>query len=275
MRYNGQKEAFMEELKKEKFLKIYRIINGILAIFILVFSTYTLRYSGEYELYINKSNKDRIYTYIGEENFKTDSEVKKIVYEEVWDNNHYEVYYEDGEKEVLYLEGIPWKNNLIKEEGIYIPIRNLGITFILVIIFILNTIKIRKDFKKDRKNTNISIMIKIIFTFMIICNIVFTLTTPFLMIPVMILLVFGGTGLVGLISYYIEKEKTIQKSSSDFLKFLFVNYIVLLAVYSIYIISWGAIMEFNVIISIVLVAGESILGYAIGRFMDMPNIKKE
>ena len=34
-------------------------------------------------------------------------------------------------------------------------------------------------------------------------------------------------------------------------------------------------MEFNVIISIVLVAGESILGYAIGRFMDMPNIKKE
>ena len=153
----------MEELKKEKFLKIYRIINGILAIFILVFSTYTLRYSGEYELYINKSNKDRIYTYIGEENFKTDSEVKKIVYEEVWDNNHYEVYYEDGEKEVLYLEGIPWKNNLIKEEGIYIPIRNLGITFILVIIFILNTIKIRKDFKKDRKNTNISIMIKIIF----------------------------------------------------------------------------------------------------------------
>lgn len=275
MRYNGQKEAFMEELKKEKFLKIYRIINGILAIFILVFSTYTLRYSGEYELYINKSNKDRIYTYIGEENFKTDSEVKKIVYEEVWDNNHYEVYYEDGEKEVLYLEGIPWKNNLIKEEGIYIPIRNLGITFILVIIFILNTIKIRKDFKKDRKNTNISIMIKIIFTFMIICNIVFTLTTPFLMIPVMILLVFGGTGLVGLISYYIEKEKTIQKSSSDFLKFLFVNYIILLAVYSIYIISWGAIMEFNVIISIVLVAGESILGYAIGRFMDMPNIKKE
>lgn len=265
----------MEKLKKEKFLKIYRIINGILAIFILVFSTYTLRYSGEYELYINKSNKDRIYTYIGEENFKTDSEVKKIVYEEVWDNNHYEVYYEDGEKEVLYLEGIPWKNNLIKEEGIYIPIRNLGITFILVIIFILNTIKIRKDFKKDRKNTNISIMIKIIFTFMIICNIVFTLTTPFLMIPVMILLVFGGTGLVGLISYYIEKEKTIQKSSSDFLKFLFVNYIVLLAVYSIYIISWEAIMEFNVIISIVLVAGESILGYAIGRFMDIPNIKKE
>ena len=265
----------MEENKKEKSLRsIYGILNSILAIFILVFSTYTLRYSGEYELYINKSNKDRIYTYIGEENFKTDSEVKKIIYEEVWDNNHYEVYYEDGEKEVLYLEGIPWQDNLIKEEGIYIPIRNLGITFVLIIIFILNTIKIRKDFKKDRKNTNISIMNKIIFTFMIICNIVFTLTTPFLMIPVMILVVFGGTGLVGLISYYIEKEKTIQKSSSDFLKFLLVNYIVLLAVYSIYIISWGAIMEFNVIISIVLVAGESILGYGIGRFMDIPNIKK-
>ena len=89
------------------------------------------------------------------------------------------------------------------------------------------------------------------------------------MIPVMILVVFGGTGLVGLISYYIEKEKTIQKSSSDFLKFLFVNYIVLLAVYSIYIISWGAIMEFNVIISIVLVAGETILGYGIGKMLDI------
>lgn len=265
----------MEGDKKEKSLRnIYRIINWILAIFILVFSTYTLRYSGEYELYINEDNKDRIYTYIGEENLKTDSEVKKIVYEEVWDNNNYEVYYEDGEKEVLYLEGIPWENNLIKEEGIYIPIRNLGITFILVIIFILNTIKIRKDFKKDKQNINISMMIKIIFTFMIICNIVFTLTTPFLMIPVMILVVFGGTGLVGLISYYIEKEKTIQKSSSDFLKILFINYIILLAVYSIYMISWGAIMEFNVIISIVLVAGEGILGYAIGRFMDMPNIKR-
>ena len=265
----------MEENKKEKCLRnIYRIINWILAIFILVFSTYTLRYSGEYELYINEDNKDRIYTYIGEENLKTDSEVKKIVYEEVWDNNNYEVYYEDGEKEVLYLEGIPWQDNLIKEEGIYIPVRNLGITFILVIIFILNTIKIRKDFKKDKQNMNISIMVKIILTFMIICNIVFTLTTPFLMIPVLILLVFGGTGLVGLISYYIEKEKTIQKSSSDFLKILFVNYIVLLAVYSIYMISWGAIMEFNVIISIVLVAGEGILGYAIGRFMDMPNIKR-
>ncbi len=153
----------MEENKKEKSLRnIYGILNSILAIFILVFSTYTLRYSGEYELYINKSNKDRIYTYIGEENFKTDREVKKIVYEEVWDNNHYEVYYEDGEKEVLYLEGIPWQDNLIKEEGIYIPIRNLGITFILVIIFILNIIKIRKDFKKDKQNINISIMIKII-----------------------------------------------------------------------------------------------------------------
>ncbi len=108
---------------------------------------------------------------------------------------------------------------------------------------------------------------------MIICNIVFTLTTPFLMIPVMILVVFGGTGVVGLISYYIEKEKTIQKSSSDFFKFLFVNYIIILAIYSVYMISWGAIMELNVIISIVLVAGETILGYRIGRFMDMPNIK--
>lgn len=266
----------MEENKKEKCLRnIYRIINWILAIFIFVFSTYTLRYSGEYELYINKDNKDRIYAYIGEENLKTDCNVKKIVYEEVWDNHQYKVFYENGEEEILNLEGIPWKNNLIKEEGIYIPIKNLVVIIVLIIIFILNTIQIRKNFQKENPNMNISIMVKIILTFMIICNVVFALTTPFLMIPVMILLVFGGTGLVGLISYYIEKEKTIQKSSSDFLKFLFVNYIVLLAVYSTYIISWGAIMEFNVIISIVLVAGESILGYAIGRFMDIPNIKKE
>ena len=148
----------MEENKKEKSLRnIYKIINWILAIFILIFSTSTLRYSGEYELYINKDNKDRIYAYVGEENFRTDSEVKKIIYEEVWDNNDYEVYYEDGEKEVLFLEGIPWENNLIKEEGIYIPIKNLVVTFILIIIFILNTIKIRKNFKKDNQNTNISI----------------------------------------------------------------------------------------------------------------------
>ena len=261
----------MEENKKERFLgTIYRIINGILAIFILVFSTYTLRYSGEYELYINKSNKDRIYTYIGEENFKTDREVKKIVYEEVWDNNHYEVYYEDGEKEVLYLEGIPWQDNLIKEEGIYIPIRNLGITFVLIIVFILNTIKIRKDFKKDRKNTNISIMIKIIFTFMIICNIVFTLTTPFLMIPVMILVVFGGTGLVGLISYHIDIENTKQKSSSNFFKFLLINYLFLLILYIIYIISWaGVYTVLSTMIPIALLSGESILGYVIGRFTDI------
>ena len=116
----------MEENKKEKSLeRIYRIINWVLAIFILVFSTYTLRYSGEYELYINEDNRDRIYAYLGEENFRTDSEVKKIIYEEVWDNNDYEVYYEDGEKEVLYLEGIPWENNLIKEEGIYIFLKPL------------------------------------------------------------------------------------------------------------------------------------------------------
>ena len=261
----------MEENKKERFLgTIYRIINGILAIFILVFSTYTLRYSGEYELYINKSNKDRIYTYIGEENFKTDREVKKIVYEEVWDNNHYEVYYEDGEKEVLYLEGIPWQDNLIKEEGIYIPIRNLGITFVLIMVFILNTIKIRKDFKKDRKNTNISIMIKIIFTSMIICNIVFTLTTPFLMIPVMILVVFGGTGLVGLISYHIDIENTKQKSSSNFFKFLLINYLFLLILYIIYIISWaGVYTVLSTMIPIALLSGESILGYVIGRFTDI------
>ena len=58
---------------------------------------------------------------------------------------------------VEFLEDIPWENNLIKEEGIYIPIKNLVVTFILIIIFILNTIKIRKNFKKDNQNTNISI----------------------------------------------------------------------------------------------------------------------
>ena len=261
----------MEENKKERFLgTIYRIINGILAILILIFSTSTLRYSGEYELYINKDNKDRIYAYVGEENFRTDSEVKKIIYEEVWDNNNYEVYYEDGEKEVLFLEGIPWENNLIKEEGIYIPIKNLVVTFILIIIFILNTIKIRKNFKKDNQNTNISIMVKIIFIFMIICNVVFALTTPFFMIFVMILLVFGGTGLVGLISYHIDIENTKQKSSSNFFKFLLINYLFLLILYIIYIISWaGVYTVLSTMIPIALLSGESILGYVIGRFTDI------
>ncbi len=265
----------MENNRKETSLRtIYRIINGILAICILVFSTYTLRFSEQYELYINENNKDKIYAYVGEENFRTDSEAKKIIYEEVWDNNHYEVYYENGKEETLYLENIPWQNNLIKEEGIYIPMKNLAFTFILILMFILNTIKIRKTLKKDtQQHTNISIMFKIIFIFMIICNVVFSITTPFLMIPVMVLLVFGGTGLIGLISYYIEKEKTIQKLSPDFLKFLFLNYVFLLVLYIIYIISWARTMEFNVIVSIILVAGESILGYAIGRFMDIPNIK--
>ena len=268
----------MEENKKEKSLRnIYRIINWILAIFILVFSTYTLRYSGEYELYINEDNKDRIYTYVGEENFRTDREAKKIIYEEVWDDNHYKVYYEDGEKEVLYLESIPWQNNLIKEEGIYIPIRNLGITFILVIILILNITIIRKKFKKDNNQLtgkNISIMVTMILTLIIFCNFALGLTTPILIIPVLAIFLFGGAGVIGLISYYIERKKIRQKTSSDFLKILFINYIVLLAIYSIYMISWEGIMEWNVITSILLVAGESILGYIIGRMIDIPNHKK-
>ncbi len=268
----------MEENKKEKSLRnIYRIINWILAIFILVFSTYTLRYSGEYELYINEDNKDRIYTYVGEENFRTDREAKKIIYEEVWDDNHYKVYYEDGEKEVLYLESIPWQNNLIKEEGIYIPIRNLGITFILVIILILNITIIRKKFKKDNNQLtgkNISIMVTMILTLIIFCNFALGLTTPILIIPVLAIFLFGGAGVIGLISYYIERKKIRQKTSSDFLKILFINYIVLLAIYSIYMISWEGIMEWNVITSILLVAGESILGYIIGRMIDIPNYKK-
>ncbi len=268
----------MEENKKEKSLRnIYRIINWILAIFILVFSTYTLRYSGEYELYINEDNKDRIYTYVGEENFRTDREAKKIIYEEVWDDNHYKVYYEDGEKEVLYLESIPWQNNLIKEEGIYIPISNLGITFILVIILILNITIIRKKFKKDNNQLtgkNISIMVTMILTLIIFCNFALGLTTPILIIPVLAIFLFGGAGVIGLISYYIERKKIRQKTSSDFLKILFINYIVLLAIYSIYMISWEGIMEWNVITSILLVAGESILGYIIGRMIDIPNYKK-
>lgn len=268
----------MEENKKEKFLeRIYRIINWGLAIFILVFSTYTLRYSGEYELYINEDNRDRIYAYVGEENFRTDSEAKKIIYEEVWDNNDYKIYYENGEKEVLYLERIPWENNLIKEEGIYIPIRNLGITFILVIILILNITIIRKRFEKDNNQLiykNISIMVTIILTIMILCNFVLGLTTPILIIPVLAIFLFGGAGVIGLISYYIERKKIISKTSSNFLKILFINYIVLLAIYSIYMISWGGIMEWNVITSIVLVAGETNLGYGIGRLIDIPNDKK-
>ena len=39
-------------------------------------------------------------------------------------------------------------------------------------------------------------------------------------------------------------------------------------------ISWEGIMEWNVITSILLVAGESILGYIIGRMIDIPNYKK-
>lgn len=268
----------MEANKKEKSLeRIYRIINWGLAIFILVFSIYTLRYSGEYELYINEDNRDRIYAYVGEENFRTDREAKKIIYEEVWDDNHYKVYYEDGEKEVLYLESIPWQNNLIKEEGIYIPIRNLGITFILVIILILNITIIRKKFKKDNNQLtgkNISIMVTMILTLIIFCNFALGLTTPILIIPVLAIFLFGGAGVIGLISYYIERKKIRQKTSSDFLKILFINYIVLLAIYSIYMISWEGIMEWNVITSILLVAGESILGYIIGRMIDIPNYKK-
>lgn len=270
----------MEENKKEKSLRnIYRIINWILAIFILVFSTYTLRYSGEYELYINEDNKDRIYTYVGEENFRTDSEAKKLIYEEVWDDNHYKVYYEDGEEETLYLENIPWQNNLIKEEGIYIPVKNLGITFILVIILILNIIRMRKKFKRDDYQLiekNISIMITIILTFMIICNFILGLTTPFLMIPILAVFIFGGAGVIGLINYYIERKKVRRKSPSEFFKSLLLNYILLLMIYIIYMIVWAgkSVMELNIFMSILLVAGETILGYIIGRMIDIPNYKK-
>lgn len=270
----------MEENKKEKSLRnIYRIINWILAIFILVFSTYTLRYSGEYELYVNKDNKDRIYTYVGEENFKTDREAKKIIYEEVWDDNHYKVYYEDGEKEVLYLESIPWQNNLIKEEGIYIPVRNLGITFILVIILILNIIGMRRKFKRNENQLiekNISIMVTTVLTLIILCNFILGLTTPFLMIPILAIFIFGGAGVIGLISYYIERKKMRRKSSSEFFKSLLLNYVLLLMIYIIYMIVWAgnSVMELNIFMSILLVEGETILGYIIGRMIDIPNYKK-
>lgn len=270
----------MEENKKEKSLRnIYRIINWILAIFILVFSTYTLRYSGEYELYVNKDNKDRIYTYVGEENFRTDSEVKKIIYEEVWDNHQYKVFYENGEEETLYLENIPWQNNLIKEEAIYIPVRNLGITFIFVIILILNIMKMRKKFKRDENQLmekNISIMITTVLTLMILCNFILGLTTPFLMIPILAVFIFGGAGVIGLISYYIERKNMRRKSSSEFFKSLLLNYVLLLMIYIIYIIVWAgnSVMELNIFMSILLVSGETILGYIIGRMIDIPNYKK-
>ena len=109
---------------------------------------------------------------------------------------------------------------------------------------------------------------------MILCNFVLGLTTPILMIPILAIFIYGGAGVIGLISYYIERKKMKQKSSSEFLKILFINYIVLLAIYSIYMISWGGIMECNVITSIVFVAGETILGYGIGRLIDIPNDKK-
>lgn len=267
----------MEENKKEKYLEtMYRVINGILAIFILIFSTYTLRYSGEYELYINKDNKDRIYAYIGEENFKTDSEAKKIIYEEVWDDNHYKVYYENGEEETLYLEDIPWQDNFIKEEGIYIPVRNLSIIFILIIILILNMTRMKKRFKRNNNQIlgkNISIMVTIILTFMILCNFVLGLTSPILMIPILAVLIFGGAGVIGLISYYIERKKMRQKSSSEFFKNLLLNYLLLLAIYIIYMIVWAGngVMEVNVFMSILLVAGETILGYGIGKMIDISN----
>ena len=92
-------------------------------------------------------------------------------------------------------------------------------------------------------------MVTIILTLMILCNFVLGLSTPILIIPVLAIFLFGGAGVIGLISYYIERKKIRPKTSSNFLKILFINYIVLLAIYSIYMISWGGIMECNVITS--------------------------
>ena len=58
----------MEENKKLPSLQtIFLVINVILFVIILIFSTYTLRYTGQYELYINKDNKNTVSSYIGEE----------------------------------------------------------------------------------------------------------------------------------------------------------------------------------------------------------------
>ena len=184
--------------------------------------------------------------------------------------------YEDGEKEVLYLESIPWQNNLIKEEGIYIPVRNLGITFILVIILILNIIGMRRKFKRNENQLiekNISIMITTVLTLMILCNFILGLTTPFLMIPILAIFIFGGAGVIGLISYYIERKKMRRKSSSEFFKSLLLNYVLLLMIYMI-VWAGNSVMELNIFMSILLVAGETILGYIIGRMIDIPNYKK-
>ena len=67
-----------------------------------------------------------------------------------------------------------------------------------------------------------------------------------------------------------------RKSSSEFFKSLLLNYVLLLMIYIIYMIVWAgnSVMELNVFISILLLAGETILGYIIGRMIDIPNYKK-
>lgn len=266
----------MEENKKLPSLQtIFLVINVILFVIILIFSTYTLRYTGQYELYINKDNKNTVSSYIGEEHLKKDSAVKKVIYREVWDDHEYIIYYENGEEETLFLDNIPWENNLIKEEGIYIPLKNFGIIFIFIILMILNTIKIRKIGKKEKSRLicgNISIMTILTIFLMVFCNFVFALSTPFLMIPVSVILVFGGAGVIGFISYFIERKKVVDKLLGNFFKILFVNYILLFAIYGIYLISWAGmnILAFDVIIFILLIAGETILGYIIGRGIHVP-----
>lgn len=266
----------MEENKKLQSLKIiYVIVNIILFIIILIISTYALRYSGQYELYINEDNKDLVYSYIGGENFRKDAQVKKIIYREVWDSYEYIVHYEDGKEDIIFLEDISWKNNLIKEEGIYIPLKYLGTTFILVIILILNTIKIKKIAKQNENELicgNISVITIITISLAIFSNFIFGITSPILMIPVSIILIFGGAGIIGLISYFIERKIIIQKTFFSFLKIVLINYILLLIEYTIYIVTWAGIsaFNFNVITFIILISGETILGYIIGRGIHIP-----
>ena len=74
----------------------------------------------------------------------------------------------------------------------------------------------------------------------------------------------------------MERKKMRRKSSSEFFKSLLLNYVLLLMIYIIYMIVWAgnSVMKLNIFMSILLVAGETILGYIIGRMIDIPNYKK-
>ena len=135
---------------------------------------------------------------------------------------------------------------------------------------------LRRKFKRNENQLiekNISIMVTTVLTLIILCNFILGLTTPFLMIPILAIFIFGGAGVIGLISYYIERKKMRRKSSSEFFKSLLLNYVLLLMIYMI-VWAGNSVMELNIFMPILLVAGETILGYIIGRMIDIPNYKK-